>query len=157
MMRDMRLTALVAALAVSGIGCASTYRPQEPGRISFALDGSGLSLYKDGTTYGAGGLSSDPVRAVAGNPAAEEHARTFVSRSRLFWSIYAVAAGCLVTSLIVSPNDPGHGERRDIAAGFAVGALTAFAASLVPGVTAPGHLYDAVNIYNDGLAKHTTP
>lgn len=156
-MRDMKVTALVAALAILGIGCASTYRPQEPGRISFVLDGPGFSLYKDGTKYGAGGLSSDPVRAVAGNPAAEEHARTFVSRSRLFWSIYAVAVGCLVTSLIVHPNDTGHGDRRDIATAFAVGGFAALAASVVPAFTAPGHLYDAVNVYNDGIVKHAKP
>ena len=65
---DMKLVGLLAALAVFGMGCASTYRPQEPGRISFVLDGPGFSLYKEGTNYGAGGLSSAPVRAVAGNP-----------------------------------------------------------------------------------------
>src|SRR5580704_16688591 len=154
MIGDMKLTVLVASLAISGLGCASTYRPQEPDRIRFVLDGPGISLYKDGTSYGAGGLSSDPVRAVAGNPAAEEHARIFVSRSRLFWSIYTVGIGCLVTSWIVAPQDSGHSDRRDVAAGFGVPGLVALVASFVPGFTAPGDLYDAVNIYNDGIATH---
>jgi hypothetical protein len=153
----MKLTALLAAFAILEMGCASTYRPQEPGRISFVLDGPGFSLYNDGTKYGAGGLSSAPVRAVAGNPAAEEQARTFVSRSRLFWSLAAVALGCLVTSLSVEPHDPGHSDRRDIAAGFTIAAFTAIAASLFPAFTAPGHLYDAVNIYNDDIAKQAKP
>ncbi len=156
-MSVMKLTALVAAIAMSTVGCASTYRSQEPGRISFVLDGPGFSLYKDGTTYGASGLSSGPVRAVAGNPAAEEHARTFVSRSRLFWSIYAVAVGCLVTSVLVRPNDPGQEDHRNIATGFAVAGFTGLATSLVAAFTAPGHLYDAVNIYNDGVAKQSKP
>lgn len=156
-MREMKLTASVVALAMAGLGCASTYRSREPGRISFVLDGPGFALYKDGTTYSAGGLSSDPVRAVAGNPAAEEQARTFVRRSRLFWSIYTVAVGCLVTSAIVASNDPRQVERRDISAGFFTGAAAAFVASMIPAFTAPGHLYDAVNIYNDGLAKQTKP
>jgi len=81
----------------------------------------------------------------------------FVSRSRLFWSIYTVAVGCLVTSLIINPQDPGHGDRRDVAAGFGIAGFAALAASLVPAITAPGHLYDAVNIYNDGISTHAKP
>jgi hypothetical protein len=153
----MKLNVLVAVLAIFGMGCASTYRPQEAGRISFVLDGPGFSLYKDGTKYGAGGLSSAPVRAVAGNSAAEEQARTYVSRSRLFWSIYTIAVGCLVTSLIVNPHDPGHGDRRDVAAGFAIAGAAALGASFIPAFTAPSHLYDAVNIYNDGIANQAKP
>jgi len=153
----MKPVALLAALAVLGAGCASTYRPQEPGRISFVLDGPGFSLYKDGKSYGAGGLSSAPVQAVAGNPEAEEHARTFVRRSRLFWSIYTVAVGCLVTSLIVYPQDSGHGDRRDVGVAFGIAGFAALAASLLPALTAPGHLYDAVNIYNDGVSNHAKP
>ncbi len=153
----MKLTALVASLAILGMGCATTYHPQESGRISFVLDGPGFSLYKDGTKYGAAGLSSAPVRAVAGNPAAEEHARTYVSRTRLFWSIYTVALGCLVTSLIVQPQDPGHGDRRDVATALGAVGLAGLFASLIPAFTAPGHLYDAVNIYNDGISAHAKP
>ena len=153
----MKLTALLAALAIFAAGCASTYLPQEPGRVSFILDGPGFALYKDGTKYGAGGLSSEPVRAVAGNPLAEAHARTFVNRSRLFWAIYGVALASLVTAVIVAPKDAGHGERGEVAAGFGIGGIAALFASLIPAATAPGHLYDAVNIYNDGVAKQSRP
>jgi hypothetical protein len=156
MIRGMKFAAFVALLVLSMLGCASTYRPQDPGRISFVL-GPGIALYKDGTRYGAGGLSSDPIRAVAGNQAAEEHARTYVRRSRLAWSIYAVAVGCLATSVIVHPRDPGHDDRRNMAIGFGIAGFTALAASLIPALMAPGHLYDAVNIYNDGLAKPAKP
>jgi hypothetical protein len=153
----MKLVAMFAALAVLATGCASTYRPQEPGRISFLMDGPGFSLYKDGTRYRAFGWSNDPVRAVAGNAQAEEHARIFVSRSRLFWSLYTVAVGCLVTSLIVNPYGPGHEDRQEASLGFAAAGFAALAASLVPALTAPGHLYDAVNIYNDGISGHAKP
>jgi hypothetical protein len=153
----MKLTALLTALALLGMGCASTYRPMEPGRVSFVWDPPGLSLYKDGVTYGASGLSSAPVRAVAGNPTAEEHARIFVGRSRLFWALYAIGVGCLVTSVAVDPHEPGHDGRRDLAAGFAIGGLAALTAGLVSAFTGYGHLYDAVNIYNDGSAKRVQP
>src|SRR6185295_4783992 len=82
----MKIVALVAALVIFASGCASTYHPREPGRISFIVDG-GVSLYKDGVTYSTRGLSSGPVQAVAGNPFAEEHARKFVSRMRLSWAM----------------------------------------------------------------------
>jgi len=153
----MRIVAFVTALVFLAGGCASTYRPQEPGRVSFVLDGPGFSLYKDGVKYGAGGLSSAPVQAVAGNPTAEEHARKFVSRSRLFWSLYALGVGCLITSVAVYPGDRGHENRRELGAGFGFAGLGLLTTSLVAAFTAPGHLYDAVNIYNDGLAANRKP
>ena len=84
-------------------------------------------------------------------------AEDFVGRSRLFWSLYAVAISCLVTSLIVNPHDSVHKDRQEVALGFALAGLATLGASLVPAATALRHLYDAVNIYNDGVAKQPKP
>ena len=157
MICNTKLVAMILVVVIFGTGCASTYLPQEPGRVSFILDGPGFALYKDGTRYGAGGFSSDPVRAVAGNPVAEEHARTYVSRSRLFWSLYGFAIGSLVTAAIVHGNDPDSHVHRGVADGFLIAGLAAFLASPFVAATAPRHLYDAVNIYNDGVSRTVKP
>ena len=109
----MRGTAIFLVMSILSVGCATGYRPQETGRISYVLDGPGFSLYKNGEEFGAGGLSSAPIRAVAGNFQAEEHARTFVRRSRIAWTLYGVAIASLVTALSLNPDGHAQGDRPD--------------------------------------------
>ena len=58
----------------------------------------------------------------------------------------------MVTSMAVYPWDSGHENRRDMAFGFGFIGIATFIAGVITAATARGHLYDAVNIYNDGLA-----
>jgi hypothetical protein len=145
----MKLAALVVIIGLIFAGCATSYHPQDSGRISFVLDGPGISLYKDGERYAAGGLSSDPIRAVAGNPAAENHARAFVRHSRIWAILTAVAVVALATSIAVNPS--AHGEHRDLSAALAVTGFASLTGGAIMGFTSVSHIYDAVNIYNDGL------
>jgi hypothetical protein len=146
----MKLAAVVVSIALIFAGCATSYRPQDSGRVSFVLDGPGISLYKDGHRYGASGLSSDPIRAVTGNPAAEEHARVFVQRSRIWAILTAVAVASLATAIAVNPS--GNGGHRDMSAALAVTGFASLTGGAVVGATGLSHIYDAVNIYNDGLS-----
>jgi hypothetical protein len=147
----MKLAALVVSIGLICAGCATSYHPQDSGRISFVLDSPGISLYKDGQRYAAGGLSSDPIRAVAGNPVAENHARVFVQRSRIWAVLTAVAVAALATSIAVNPS--GHGEHRDLSGALAVTGFASLAGGAIMGFTRVSHIYDAVNIYNDGLGS----
>jgi len=144
----MKLAAVIVSTGLVFAGCATSYRPQDSGRISFVLDGPGISLYKDGQKFGASGLSSDPIRAVAGNPVAEDHARVFVQRSRLWAILSAVAVASLATAIAVNPS--GHGEHRDISTALAVTGFASLIGGTVVAATGISHIYDAVNIYNDG-------
>jgi hypothetical protein len=146
----MKLAAVVVSIGLVFAGCATSYRPQDSGRVSFVLDGPGISLYKDGQRYGASGLSSDPIRAVTGNPVAEDHARVFVQRSRIWAILTAVAVASLATSIAVNPS--GNGGHRDISAALAVTGFASLTGGAVVGATGLSHVYDAVNIYNDGLS-----
>jgi hypothetical protein len=148
----MRTIAILLVMGIVFLGCATTYRPQATGRISYVLDGPGFALYKNGEEFGASGLSSGPIRAVAGNPQAEEHARTFVRRSRVALILYGAAIASLVASLSLNSDGHATGDRRQ--AGLILG-LSGFTELLAGGtvfMTAPRHLYDAVNIYNDDQA-----
>jgi hypothetical protein len=149
----MRATAIFLVMSIVSVGCATSYRPQETDRISYVLDGPGFSLYKNGEEFGAGGLSSAPIRAVAGNFQAEEHARTFVRRSRIAWTLYGVAIASLVTALSLNPDGHAQGDRRQAGLIFGISGFTTLLAGGAVFMTAPGHLYDAVNIYNDGQRR----
>lgn len=148
----MRATAILLVSSIVSMGCATSYRPQETGRISYVLDGPGFSLYKNGEKFSASGLSSAPVRAVAGNPLAEEHARTYVRRSRIAWTLYGVAIASLVAALSLNPDGHAQGDRRQAGLIFGISGFAALLAGAHVFMTAPSHLYDAVNIYND--AQH---
>jgi hypothetical protein len=47
----------------------------------------------------------------------------------------------------------GHQTRNGVAIGLEVGYFVSLIASLVVLSTGPGHLYDAINIYNDGVPR----
>jgi hypothetical protein len=149
----MRTTAILLVMSIVFVGCATSYRPQESGRISYVLDGPGFSLTKNGQEFGAGGLSSAPIRAVAGNPQAEEHARTFVRRSRIAWTLTGVAIASLVTALSLNQDGHAQGDRRQAGLIFGISGFATLLAGGAVFITAPGHLYDAVNIYNDGQVR----
>jgi hypothetical protein len=69
------------------------------------------------------GFSNGHVEAVAGNPAAEEHARTFVHRSRVALVLYSLGVACLVGAIATHADEPGHSVRNDVAAGTLAGSL----------------------------------
>ncbi len=146
-----RETALLLTCATF-VGCASTHTPSEPGRVAITMETGGPTLMKDGKRYGML-FSNGPVEAVAGVPAAEEHARTYVRRTRTGLLLEALALGSLATAIAVVPRESGHDTRRDVAQGALVGGLALVVAAAVVIMTAPGHLYDAINIYNDEAAK----
>lgn len=144
-------------LVTAQIGCATSYRAQEPGRVSFVMDGPGFSLYKDGERYSAMGLSSAPIRAVEGNQIAESHARIFVTRSRVAWILYGVGLAALGTAIALNPNGHARGGERDASVILGISGIASVLAGGTVFMTAPSHLYDAVNIYNDGQARLQGP
>jgi hypothetical protein len=144
---------LVAIFTVMSFGCASSYTPREPGRISIVQATGRPVLVKDGRTFGMSGLSGDLEEAVAGNSAAEDHARTFARRSRTALVLYSLGVACLVGAIATHTNEPGHPVRNDVAAGSLIGSLVFLTGFLAVFSTAPGHLYDAINIYNDSVPR----
>lgn len=169
-----RIFTPVAISAVLSTGCATSYSPREPGRISFVMEAGHEVLEKDGKKYSLGGFSKDLIQAVSGNPAAEEHARTFVRRQRTATGL-AIAAGVafavgdiLVAFAMAEPVGGQEGANRGVDSdvrltlgytglSLLVGSLVSLTVAAILG-SPQGHLYDAVNIYNDGVAqRHVKP
>jgi hypothetical protein len=149
------------------MGCGTSYRPRETGRITFVLTPTGdEALEKDGKRYGIGGFSGDLVEAVTGNVAAEEQARNYVHQRRvgsglLGLGIVAMLVGYTSFAFLVGPYDsdtggPGPQARRNLLIAMTSGLLVGVV-SLALGsrqlLSAEGRLYDAVNIYNDGAGR----
>jgi hypothetical protein len=135
------------------------------------MEGSHEVLVKDGKKYSIGGFSKDLIQAVSGNAAAEEHARTYVRRQRTAGGL-GIAAGVgfvvgtfLSIGALAEPvgnygqESSKAGPDRDVRLAYGYATLSVLGASLVSLIAAgilggpDDHLYDAVNIYNDGLAQ----
>jgi hypothetical protein len=112
----------------------------------------GTELVKDGKHFDIGLISSEPVEAVAGNPAAEEAARKHVRRKRMGGIFYLLTIGSLGGAIALHPGSGEDVGRSAAGMGLLFVAAPAFLiASLSVFNSAWGPLYDAVNIYNDGV------
>jgi ABC-type Fe3+-siderophore transport system permease subunit len=167
-MKTMLLTP-VAIYAVLSAGCATSYSPREPGRIHFVLNHGGEeALERDGQKYPIGGFSGGQLlAAVTGNSAAEARARAYVDHRQTF-SGYAIVTGIalavvgfLFIGLTAEPlgdAPPESSQSNRNKAGIAMGiagviGTAAFIGAAINGEAAQRNLYDAINIYNDGVSS----
>ncbi len=140
------------ATLLAGCGTAGSYSPQQPGRIHIVKTESGRALQKNGTIYSMSWLSSDPVRIVAGDPVAEEHARTYVARP--WWGAALVLAGAAlyVPAAALATGEPGHTGRKVGSVVIASTAGVTMIVGILLAASSRHHLYDAINVYNDDVA-----
>jgi hypothetical protein len=159
-----RHLAVASAALLTNAACASTsYAPRPDGRIATTLEDGHQVLVKDGKSYPAGGASLKDL--VAGNPAAEEHARSYTTTMRFGVAEQLIGFGALIAGAVVAAprvDDMGMSlpvsEQRQIAG--SVLAIVGLAALIVSGVHvayAQAHFQDAINIYNDGVPPRWAP
>ncbi|HVU49071.1 MAG TPA: hypothetical protein VHL80_00190 [Polyangia bacterium] len=122
--------------------------PRQSPRVAFTMDGGAIKLTRDGKSFGI----FDGDQAVAGNAAAETEARTYRHRTTAGLILDFAGLGLLVGGSVVAQSGSSS-TRNDVGAGLALGGLAAIAVALPLIFTGLPHLYDAVNIYNDGLAS----
>jgi hypothetical protein len=154
----LRPVSLVVALSLATAACSTTYVPVAGPLASIVLDGGKPAISREGKVYSIGAFGGGLEDAVAGNPKAEEHARAYntdltIGFACTMLSIAAMVGGGTITAVQATENSgsasiPG------------LGLLAAAVALYVTGITflasAPPHLYDALNIYNDGV-DHLRP
>lgn len=146
---------VLAVCAIVSIGCSgvSNYTPNDPGRIYFVQTPSGRTLEKDGKLYSTSPFRSSLSEAVAGEPAAEEHAQQYRRQTWSTGGLVVLGIACLVpTGALLSTDSPSTGQRVATVGLSAVG-MTALIVALVTPQFYRHHLYDAVNIYNDNVAS----
>jgi hypothetical protein len=122
-------------------------------RIAVVQEGGSPTLVRDGQTFSVGLFGGGLEDAVQGNAAAEEHASTYKTLSIAGWSVYVAGLGSSVAGLylLASENKVGGSDNDAAGAALALGGVAALVTSLVLLTSAQPHLWDAVNIYNDGI------
>jgi hypothetical protein len=162
-MEMRRFVAIASAALLTQAACASTtYQPRSDGRIAVVLDGGEL-LIKDGKTYphSPDGL----LQAVAGNAAAEEHARSYASDTYIAIAEQLIGIGALLTGAFVAAprEDANHNslpvstERQTAGGVLVIAGLATMIVAVVQASSGHGHFMDAVNVYNDGVAPRLPP
>jgi hypothetical protein len=112
---------------------------------------------RDGRIYEGGGFGGDLDEAVRGNPQAESHARAY--RAGMIGGFAATMAGvasAIGGGMLYVSNSGGDASERDptlqTAGGVLfLGGIAAYVTGLVLLANAQPHLWDAINIYNDGV------
>ena len=142
-----------------GQGCSSSYEPARSPRIVTVVEGGQPTFVKDGERIGNTTFGTGLVEAVEGNPEAEHHAT--VGRNLMLGGFVLDLAGlgAAIGGMVVVVQDAGHDSNDHSSAASALligGAIAAVAGSVMILCGQP-HLYDAVNIYNDGLDSPSKP
>jgi len=163
-MTSRRPLAAVSAALLAQAACASTsYTPRSDGRIATILVDGHPALSKNGKTIPANGDGLE--EAVAGNPAAEEHARSYSHGVHLSIAENLIGLGAFIAgTLVVVPKKDAMGmdlpvssERQTVGTILFVGGLVSLIVSGFQMATAQAHFTDAINVYNDGVAPWPVP
>ena len=152
-MRSPRVVA-VAVVAVVG-ACSSNYIPRRPGHVAMILQNGSPAYVRDGRVYQHGLMGGGLLRAVQGNPAAEQAAHEYRSRIGNGLAAGLVGMTCMVGGAVyagMSAEDSNVDERDRKAM---IGGIVALGCSVLMFggfgymATAEPYRYDAINIFND--------
>jgi hypothetical protein len=128
--------------------------------VAVVMKGGIPSYMRDGQFYAGGAFGGDLDKAVRGNPEAEAHARAYQDGMLAgFLTAFGggVSMGTGAAVLLANGNPPNDRSPSAQTAGVVLLA-GGLAAAIVGGVlyrNAEPHQWDAINIYNDGLADST--
>jgi hypothetical protein len=154
----------IVALALSAtLGCSTSYTPRTSQRIAVIQVGGTPSYVRDGKVYPGGLLGGEIEEAVHGNPVAEQHARDYkagTSSGLISVVVGGIGMGVGLGLLATGAERQGHDANRgrQIAGAATLGTgLAAYIAGLVLITSAQPHLFDAINVYNDGVAVPPAP
>jgi hypothetical protein len=150
-----RALVLVALLAPSSLGCASTYVPRPGPHVALVQDGGTISYVRDGQKYEGGIFGGDIEEAVSGSPRAEAYARDYKSGMTTGFVMTLIGSVGLVGGAAFLGGDEARSSTWDSTATTAlIVMLSGLVVELVgAGIAARAqtHLYDAVNVYNDDV------
>jgi hypothetical protein len=150
-----RFAAGLLVLVLLTSGCSSSYRPADSPRISTALSGGSPTFFRDGKEYSAGLFLGGVEDAVQGNRRAEEEARTAHHLMVGGLVLTLIGEGTAISGLALEASHPTQAT-QNAGLALALGGLAGAIAGFILVMNAPPHMYDAINIYNDGIAADGT-
>jgi hypothetical protein len=148
------MVAAVLGLLV-GSGCASSYQPARNPRVTASGGETGPNFFKDGKEYSGGFFGGGLVDAVHGNERAEQEAITARNLTVAGFTLQVVGLSGVVTGVVLETRDDDAARTAGIWFGLG-GAVTVLVGTLLVRSGSP-HMYNAVNIYNDGVEGHPLP
>lgn len=150
---------LISLALLTGCGAAS-YVPRPSPRIQMTSEGGSLVLMKNGRAYPFNMFGGALEEAVQGNPQAETEAKSYKSKMvagfvlNILGSVAGgVGAGVLVGNEVAA--DPKTELRIASLSLVISGLVFSVIGSSVQGSAQP-HVWNAINIYNDGLPAYPT-
>ena len=134
-------------------GCSSSYQPARSPRIATVIEGGYPTFVKDGEHIGSPVFGTGLVDATSSNPRAQHHARVGRNLIAGGFASYLVGLGTGIGGLVLLAQDDAHSSTSKSNAGtaLAITGLVGLVAGSVMMLSGQPHIYDAVNIYNDGL------
>jgi hypothetical protein len=147
-----------------GWGCSSSYMPRPGPRVAMIQQNGNPAYVRDGRVYEGGVFGGDIVEAVRGNPEAEEHARAY--KNGMIGGFVATLGGGVslvsgTTLLAIGSASNSYGSDRDTyrtAGGLLLaGGIAAYITGLVLMLNAQPKMWDAINVYNDGIGAGPVP
>jgi hypothetical protein len=133
-------------------GCSSSYVPLQSPRVAIVMEGGSHAFVRDGVKYEGGLFGGDIEAAVRGNPKAEAQARTYKNLVVGGFVLTLAGEAAAVGGLSIIGADAARNQTLSTPAAVLLGGgVVGYLVGLGLLLSAPPHLYDAVNIYNDGL------
>jgi len=149
--------AVLLAVAFTA-GCSSSYEPARSPRIVTVVEGGQPTFVRNGERIGGPAFGSGLADAVAGNPEAERQAT--IGRNLVLggFVLDLVGLGSVIGGTVVLAKQDATQEQPSTAGtALLLGGVAAALAGSVLILCGQPHIYDAVNIYNDGLEARALP
>jgi hypothetical protein len=157
-LRDTNHAVAALVLCAFSAGCSSAYMPRPGRQISVVMDSGHLAYVRDGRKYEGGLFGGDIDEAVQGNPQAEEYASEYRTGMITGFALTMLGVAGLLGGLVATDAElaaqPANNQTTPPVPGLvtlAAGAI-AYGAGLILLFNAQPHLFDAINVYNDGVA-----
>ncbi len=135
--------------------------PRPSPRVQVILKHGTPAYVRDGKVYEGGIFGGDLDEAVRGNPAAESHAKAYQNQMIGGFVASLVGGASLATGAVLTAGNAARSSsdrsssQDTLALTLIVGGLASTIVSAVLFSTAQPHMWDAINVYNDGLPDTT--
>ena len=150
-----RAVALVALLAPTSLGCASSYVPRPGPHVALVQDGGTISYVREGVKYDGGIFGGDIDEAVRGSRQAEEYAheyKTGMTTGFIMTMVGALGAiGGAVWMGDAASQTPVSNSGMTSATIVLISGIVVELVGAGIAARAQTHLFDAVNAYNDDV------
>lgn len=132
-------------------GCSSSYEPARSPRIATVVEGGQPTFVKNGERIGGPAFGSGLADAVASNAEAERQAT--IGRNLVLggFVLDLVGLGSVIGGTVVLAKQEPQESPSTAGTALLLGGVAAALAGSVLILCGQPHIYDAVNIYNDGL------